>query len=146
MGAPKSGKQALAAHTRQLRALALRKRGTSYDAIAAALGYAGKSGAYKAVARALHETLREATEEVRALELGRLDIMLTSVWDRAAGGDCHAIEIVLKLQDRRAKLLGLDQPLRVDVETRIRMMAADLGLDADEVVAEAGRIIRSGRD
>lgn len=142
MSAPRSGEQALAVHDRQLHALALRKRGASYDAIAAALGYAGKSGAFKAVLRALHETLVEPTAEVRALELERLDHMPAAVWTAALTGDIPAQQQVLRLMDRRARYLGLDAPSKIDIEQRVRIMAEQRGLDGDEAVAEAQFILK----
>src|SRR5207253_10591831 len=120
--------------------------GASFDAIARTLGYRARSGAHKAVLAALHETLVEPADAVRQLELDRLDRLLLAVWQPACGGDYRAIEIVLKLMDRRAAYLGLDAPQRIDIEARIRTMAAELGLDPDEAIAEAGRIVRSGRD
>jgi hypothetical protein len=43
----------LGAHERKLRALELRKEGRSFPAIAELLGYAGPSGAYRAVTRSV---------------------------------------------------------------------------------------------
>jgi hypothetical protein len=50
----------------------------------------------------------EKAEEVRRLELERLDAMLAGIWSRAARGEEAAIDRVLKIQARRAALLGLD--------------------------------------
>jgi len=72
---------------------------------------------------ALRETLREPAEQVRALELERLDLMLVAVWPSALGGDIAAQQQVLRLMDRRARYLGLDAPQRIDIEARFRVMA-----------------------
>jgi hypothetical protein len=143
VGEPRTSERRLSSHDRQLRALALRKGGASFDTIAVALGYGGKSGAYKAVSTALRDTLREPAEEVRALELERLDHMLTAIWPAALSGNFRAQDQVLRLMERRAKYLGLDAPARVDIEARIRMVAEELGLDPEAAILEAAQILRA---
>jgi hypothetical protein len=107
------------------------------------LGYAGPSGAYQAVIGALRETLREPAEQVRTLELERLDAMLEAVWRAALSGDLKAIDAVLKLMDRRSRYLGLDAPQRIDIEAKVRLVAEALGLDPDDAVAEAAAILKA---
>jgi hypothetical protein len=101
-------------HERALQALRLRAQGLGYQAIADALGYGGPSGAYQAVKRALERTRQEASDEVRTLELSRLDALLNAAWERAMSGDYKSIANVLSIMDRRAKYLGLDQAQKVD--------------------------------
>jgi hypothetical protein len=38
----------------------------------------------------------------------RLDAALVAIWPDIEAGDCKAIETMLKIEERRAKLLGLD--------------------------------------
>jgi len=109
---------------RQLQALELRKAGVSYRQIAEQLGYRGVSGAHSAVARALKKVIQEPSAEVLSLELGRLDALLLALWTEAKRGSYGAIDRVLKVMDRRAKLLGLDvattsmsQNLNIDMGT-----------------------------
>ena len=47
------------------------------------------------------------------MEGARLDRLHQAVWDAAINGDCYAIDRVLKLMERRAKLFGLDAPNKV---------------------------------
>jgi len=94
-------------------ALELRKAGASYEQIAESLGYRSKSGAHDAVTGALRDMLREPAEQVRTLELSRLDDMLMSIWARVRSGDVSAIDRALRLSERRARLLGLDAPVKV---------------------------------
>src|SRR6266542_4370638 len=99
---------ALRAVEREAQAVALRRAGVDYRTIASQLGYANPGNAYRAVSRALLRTLRESgVEELRALELARLDAMLMGVWQSARSGHLGAIDAVLKIQQRRARLLGL---------------------------------------
>lgn len=117
MGEPKRSARRLKAKERQLAALELRKGGKTYEEIAKELGYRGKSGAFKAVELALKDMMQEPADEVRRLELSRLDKMLDSLWWQIGSGKHSVIEKVLKIMDRRAKLLGLDAPARRDITT-----------------------------
>lgn len=102
------------AHQRQLKALELRLAGVIYEQIAAELGYAGRSGAYKAVESGLKLTMREPAESLRRLSAERLDRATLAIWRRVSSGDLHAIDVLLRLEARRAKLLGLDAPQQVE--------------------------------
>lgn len=59
---------------------------------------------------AIRRTLREPAEEVRQLEVARLDRMMRSLWERVLKGDAVAINACLSIMDRRARYLGLDTP------------------------------------
>jgi hypothetical protein len=114
-----TAKSMVLAKSRELECLALRKAGATYDQIAEKTGLA-REGARLAVSRALKslaEATTEAAEEVRQLELDRLDAMLLGLWQKAQRGDTAAIDRVLKIQERRARLLGLDAVVKVDVTT-----------------------------
>jgi hypothetical protein len=100
------------AHERHLAALELRKAGASYQTIAERLGYRSSSGAHKAVSSALKATLREPADELRELEVTRLDAALLAIWRRVQSGDERAIDRLLGIMKRRAALLGLDRPAR----------------------------------
>jgi hypothetical protein len=97
-------------HQRQ--ALELRRAGLGYEAIGERLGLK-KSQAHRLVTRALEEARAQVTanaDELRAEELSRLDGMLQGLWPRARKGEVSAVDRVLKIAERRAKLLGLDAP------------------------------------
>jgi len=132
MGNSKSGNNALAALERERQALQLRKGGATFEAIAAHLGYHNHSGAYKAVRRAMRRTLQEPANELRRLELARLDDLLRGVWVAACQGNVAAVDRVLKIMARRAALLGLDAPQAFKDATDPRREAA-------AIAAEIGR-------
>lgn len=98
---------------RQAAAMNLRKCGVPYDRIAAELGYASASGAYEAVKAGLMKTLREPADELRQLELDRLDAMLEAISENVMAGDLDSIAAALRISERRARLLGLDRPAPV---------------------------------
>jgi len=113
--APTSRPARIHAAERQARALELRKAGATFQQIADQLGYANRAAARNAVMRALQSIIGEPAQELRQLELERLDAMMLGLWPRARKGDEAAVDRVLKIMERRAKLLGLDTPARTDV-------------------------------
>jgi DNA-binding CsgD family transcriptional regulator len=119
MTGPKStaGPGVITAQDREIAALELRRAGKTYRAIGAALGIT-EPGAHACVKRALARgaaELREAAAEAIELDLERLDALLAGFWDRAEAGDEDAADRVLKILERRAKLLGLDAAARTEL-------------------------------
>ena len=102
----------LSAIEKQLEALEMRKAGLPYQKIADALGYSNHSGARKAVIAAMKKTLREPAEEVRELEIARLDDLINAIWHFRAKPEY--LDRILKIMERRSKLLGLDAPTKLD--------------------------------
>lgn len=140
-------------------ACTLRERGLSYRAIAEQMGYHNHSGARFAVERALKAIVQEPAEDLRTLELARLDRMWQAcvkvletthytvsegrlVWIGPEGEArpleddgpvLAAIDRMLKIQDRRAKLLGLDAPVKVNAN----LTAAPPVPEVDAMIAQA---------
>lgn len=148
---PKTTQRAIAQHDRELEALQLRRSGASLDDIAQRLGYKARSSAMRAIERAMNRNLGEGADALRGLELERLDRMQLGLWPRAIAGDVKAVAAVLRIMTRRAKLLGLDAPTRVQHEGEIdvRRVAEDLALElgrpVDELIAEAEQIVREAQ-
>jgi hypothetical protein len=94
-------------HEKQIQALQLRRAGAGYEEIARQVGYRNSSGAYKAVRAALLKTLQEPSEDVRKLELERLDRLMLGIWPAAIGGNLEALDRVLKIMKHRAEITGL---------------------------------------
>lgn len=102
---------------RRLQALDLRKAGASFRAIGAQLNISheqARTDVMQSLQELAHEQ-REKTQEYRQLELERLDRMLMAIWTQAAKGDLQAVDRALKISDRRAKLLGLDAPVKQEL-------------------------------
>ena len=93
----------------------LRKAGMSYARIGEALGCSVKN-VHDGIKRGLKLLVEEPARELRQLELERLDALMLGVWKQAKDGHLGAIDRVLKIQERRAKLLGLDAPSKVSIE------------------------------
>jgi predicted DNA-binding protein (UPF0251 family) len=124
-------------------ALRLRSRGMTYQKIADSLGVT-KATAYNRVQRALTAIPKEAVEEYRKLETERLDTMLERVMEKVTHDDgksgfLFAVDRALAIMDRRAKLLGLDSPVKtvnvtVDAaDLEIIRLSEQLGVDGHEL-------------
>lgn len=130
LGDSKTSVRKLEAKEKQRQALELRKAGATYEVIARQLGYAAPVGAEHAVKAALKTLLQEPAEEVRKLELERLDALLIKMYSDATRGNQGAVDRVLRIMERRARLLGLDAPVKQDVTSdgkalRIEVTYAD---------------------
>jgi hypothetical protein len=131
----KTSRRRVAAAERKRQALELRKSGATYAQIRDAVGYRSTASAYQAVVSALRELTREPAEEVLRLELARLDRLLLAVWPRAIQGDDRAIRSAVAVLERRAKLLGLDAPARVELEP-VRVVTVRLFEEAHQDVVD----------
>lgn len=105
-------------------ALELRKQGGSYRQIAAQLRVAeGVSPKYSegaayadvmAALKKLNERQGEVANEVRRLELERLDEMFSAFYPKAVLGDEGALQACLNIMRQRASLQGLNAPVVVN--------------------------------
>ena len=132
----------------------LRGTGMTYQQIGDRLGVS-KQTAYEGFRRALKDIVREPTQETIDLELDRLDLLWRTALTVMAGRHVMAqngrivrddkgepiedprphlaaIDRALKVMERRARLLGLDAPTRVDaritdsLDAQIERLAAEL--------------------
>lgn len=101
---------------KEKKVLELRLMGVTFDVIAQQVGYASPGSAHNAYKRALLRTLREPAEELRELEVARLDRLLSGIWTKALRGEVSAVQAALKIMERRSKLLGLDAPQKIQAE------------------------------
>lgn len=101
---------------RRAKAFELRKRGYSYAQIAAAHAVS-VSVAWSDV-KAVYDQLLpiEEVEEMRRMELARLDVLSTRIEEQVHAGNLFAIDRALKIMERRARLAGLDAPVRSEVK------------------------------
>lgn len=124
----RSSRRLLRAREREVLALAARARGATFAQIGLELGCTPQA-AHKAVDRALAATEKAvlgAAGRLRALEIVRLDAVLAAIWPAAMGGDLGAVDRVVKISARRARLLGLDaaQPRPEEAQPAIRDLSA----------------------
>lgn len=126
---------------RRAQAIQLRLSGVDWQTIADRLGYSDRAAACKDVSRALEtnqKAAEKAGEDYRVLELARLDRLQAALWAQALHGDHKAVDTLLRLMQRRAKMLGLDEA--PDGADTARSMLGDLsralGTAADALAAE----------
>ncbi len=99
------------AKVKESQALELRRAGLDYNRIAQAVGYETAAEAKRAIADALARLSPiDDIALVRRMEVDRLDTLMASRWKAAVSGDDGAMDRVLRILERRAKLLGLDSP------------------------------------
>ncbi len=89
------------------RAVEMRLAGAAPQAIASATGFASAAEAMEAVKQALGASgaLPERVDAA-VTELARLDALMLGLWPRARRGEAAAIEAVLKISDRRMRILA----------------------------------------
>lgn len=128
---------------RRRNAVELRITGATYDEIAQALGYSDRGQANRDVHRALKEITKEPAEQLRDLELARLDKLQKGSWVAAiSGNDPKAAQVVIKVMGMRHKLLGLEAPRKVDLTGWLRDFSDREGLPYEDAVEAANEIIR----
>jgi hypothetical protein len=114
----------------------MRRHGASYQVIADALGYCDRSAARKAAERGQAAWMLASDEDARLAQLSELEMMMSILRPLAhsESNRLKAIELMLKVMDRQAKLAGLyKERVRPDVTTvEVPNTAAMDKLDAIE--------------
>lgn len=111
------------------RAYELKLRGASYRRIAQEMGISlGK--AHNLVKQAIAERVDPLVEEYRGLELDKLEDAEAKLWVQIENGSPRQlprnIEVLIKLSERRSKLLGMDAPERKEIEAVIEERAPEV--------------------
>lgn len=149
---PETGKLMQTAESAEIdaRACELRSRGWSYRDIAAELGI-DYSQAHARVQRAMARIVQEPAEAARQFELDRLDRMYRKVEEVLAAQHIvvqhgkvvylhdepltdhdpvmRAVASLLKIQERRSKLLGLDSAQKLQLEGGVRYELVGVDMD-----------------
>ncbi len=99
---------------KEIKVLELRRVGLTWVRIAEEVGYADHTGAYAAYKRAIKRTMQQPADELREQELDRIDRLQVAVWPAAMKGDTRAVLTIVRLMERRAKLTGLDMPIKIE--------------------------------
>lgn len=126
---------------RQNQALDLRKQGFSYRAIGSKLGMS-QMQAFRDIQDELKRLAMlnlNAADELRQLELERLDRVIESMDHWMQAGNTQAAITILKAMDTRAKLLGLYAPEKIREITwqdEIIQLLRDKKITRDDVLSE----------
>jgi hypothetical protein len=104
---------------RGAKATELRRSGMSWDAIARTLNFPSPDAASQAFRRYMIEYPKEDVEHARQLECDRLDALQQAIWARCMDSEdklqTWAMDRALKISDQRARLLGLNRPVRQEI-------------------------------
>ena len=123
---------------KQLAVLELRKTGATWRQIAEAVGYTHASAARKAYLRAYDRTLQAPADELRDLELERLDRLQMAYWKDAVEGNIKAADYVLKVIQVRARIIGIEAPTRIQAEV-VNYDATGIDADIEKTIRELER-------
>jgi hypothetical protein len=131
---------------RDLKCVEMRRAGVGWDAIAKQLGYADPGHAYAQFMAVMKAYPREKVEQARDVELDRYDRLQTAIWAQCLDQDSKnqhwAIDRALKLMDQRARLLGINAPVRQEVtvltESSVDKAIKDLQVQLQAQAAAAG--------
>ena len=134
-GRPKGKAPSAETLAKEQEVLKLRRGGLTWDLIAQRVGYSNASGAYQAYQKSLSRVVAEDVNAIRELETERLDLAQSAIWGKVLQGDNPSIANLLRIMERRAKLLGLDQPTRIQAEV--------IAYDGNAVRTELERILAS---
>jgi len=118
---------------REARVVELRIAGRSWYEIGQTVGLS-PTGAHQAYKRALDRIPSEQVAELRKIDNERIDALLGAAWEPALKGSARHIEVIVKLLERRARLMGLDAPML----QRIEVLTEDV---VDAAIAEIERQI-----
>lgn len=99
---------------RRERVYAMRLTGKSLGFIAQAEGVS-KTTVFNDIEAVIKAKTEVPAQQVREMELDRLDLLLDKLMPRVENGDVQAIQTALKVMDRRAKFLGLDAPTKQEI-------------------------------
>jgi hypothetical protein len=106
------------ARENEQRALALWLKGATFGQISTAgFGITTPSGAWRAVYRALQRIPKAAADQARQAQLARLQELRLLLWNQTRKDPIRAAEALIKLEAREARLLGLDEPEVLNIET-----------------------------
>jgi hypothetical protein len=118
---------------REAEVVKLRRGGMTWDLIAQRTGFADPSGARQAYMRAASRVVRDDIEQIRQVEEDRLDLAQAAIWGDVMAGNIQAVNALVRIMERRARLLGLDRPVQHQVEVTVH--------DGDSIDAEVQRLV-----
>ena len=135
---------------RRRKALELRMQGLSYKEIGLHLGCTALRAGQ--LVRDIMQTriaeLDDLVREQAELQNARLDVAVKALWPEILKGDCDSINALIRVEERRARLHGLDAPQKIQAEVDLRQMPAEellaiakrIGLGAIVVSGEDGKV------
>lgn len=131
----------IAAAEKRRDALLARQQGNSWAEVARIVGYTDPSSAHRAAMQALKDIPYEAANDLRRTELETLnELQLALRAKLTEKPSAYLVDSILRVMERRAKLLGLDAPISIRTEV-VTVDAVDAEIQRLEAeLAERGRV------
>lgn len=129
---------------REAEVLKLRRGGLTFDMIAERLGYAHASGAHKAYVNACKRIVQQDVEELRSVEIDRLDIAQAAIWPSVLRGESQAINTLVRIVGERARLLGLYASTKLEMKQEVTVYQG--GGDIDREVARLAELLAASAE
>lgn len=127
------------------RAVEMRLAGKTYETIAKELGLAGHTSARYHVDAWLAEQKPspEQTEELRQVQAAQIDAITEKLWPQR--DDVAVVDRIVKLMDRKAKLMGIDLERGISVTmVTAEALASYLGWDEEPAIEGSAVEITDG--
>lgn len=120
------------------------KQGQTYEQIAAKWETTpGIVGArIKSYLQELRVTGLRSVAEYRQVQIERLQAAYAAIWPNVIRGNIGAVNALVKLMEREAKLIGLDAPTKVDITARIAALGQAEGFNPEEAIEIAEGVYR----
>lgn len=117
----KEGAKKLSQADRRAKVLTYRMSGATTREIAAKLSVSHVTvfNDLKVLMDEVNKQNAEQSEQMHALENTRLDKLQGAVWLTALTGHPDSVRTVLSVMERRAKLNGLDKPVKIDLAAEL---------------------------
>lgn len=141
-GGLKKGSSRILSQQKRRQALELRKAGATYAQIAQSVGYNDASAAHKAVMKAFGEVIQEPVNELKTIQVERLNHMLVVLWPKVQQGDERAIGTALMVMNKIDALMGTEAAQRVTVKNENNILVVDG--DKDDYIAALKKMAGAG--
>jgi len=135
MGTPRPSRITPEVLEKEAEVLRYRRAGLTFDLIAQRLEYADASGAHRAYVRACNRIVTPEVEEIRREEQERLDLAQAAIWPAVLRGEIPSVGALVRIMERRARLLGLDMPARIQQEITTFEGGTDIDREVQRLVA-----------
>jgi hypothetical protein len=132
---PANNADEVAIENRRAKAWDLRVKGKTYREIGLELGVSHVTAweDVKFLGERIRSETDESVEQHRAMQVQRLDKVISVLMPKVEDGDFEAMDRLDKAEKRRAALLGLDAPAKQQIDATVT---------GDASPAEAARLIR----
>lgn len=130
---PEQGGKDYQVALREKQVAELRLQGKEFDEIAETVGFADKSGAWRAWKRYLARIPIADTHAARLAEDMRLNVALDAIWEKVKDGDLWAVDRLVALTKERRALWGLDKPPQKAEPTQPQPLDIRMNFDPGDI-------------